>query len=407
MATRTRSKVDYGFTGTHTHVRNHNLSSQLAPVTVRLFQSNDSMTDVVTENFTEKLKAGLVINNACSRTKTTVSYSGGGSYFGSYKSDPSKTNVVSGSGSITGFWLAYWSCPSLTTTLPPIGDEIRQAQIKALAAIDKAPYAMAEDVATIRQTLDFLKRPFGSIWDLSKRFKKDLRAFDSNYKRGKRRKSYESHVANVWLEYRFAFQPLVRTGVNVISSLTDQGRYRSRFQTSHGSVESSNKASGNYNGSGYVYGRTVEMTRKVRAVTQYTSQTPLDDWRTKYGLRNKDIPELLWDLFPYSFMIDRVIDIGGSVRGLTNLLDSGIKILGGTVSTHSITKSTRSVLSQTHASWNVTISPDVRTDLTDQYSRSVWTPQVLDLIPTVLPADLVKDATSIADLASLIIKNLK
>lgn len=403
---RVRTQQKLGALGTHTHVRNHTLSSQLAPVTVRLSDEVTTFEDVVTPNFNAKLRAGVVINNPCTRTKTVVHYTGGGSYYGEYKTNPSLTNIVSGSGSITGFWLTYWPCPLKTASLPAIGDEVRQAQVKALGAIDDAPYAVAEDIATIKQTLRFIRKPGKSLADLSKRFAKMKQGLKTQYKHGARRRSFESELSSAWLEYRFAFMPLTRSIVTVIDSLERPKRRYDRIQTAHGTVSSSKEEHDTY-GTTYVYARSVKTERTVRAVVQYRTAPPLEEWRFKYGLRTKDIPELMWDLFPYSFMIDRVVAIGSSIRGLTTFLDPSIKILGATVSTTTLSTATRSVLSQTHAKWNVTIVPDVRSDTTESYVRSLWTPTALDLVPPVLPGGLVSSITNTADLFALILKNVR
>lgn len=406
MSTRTRSRVSYGALGTHTHVRNHTLSSQLAPVTVRLKQTDENMTDMVTPRFNQRLADGEVLNNPCSRTKTVVNYTGGGSYLGVYKPNSAYRNTVSGSGSITGFWLAYWPCPILVPSLPAVGDEVRQAQIKALGAIDDAPYAVAEDIATIGQTLRFIRKPGLGLVDLSKRFKRARQGLSTQYKKGKRLRSLEASTASLWLEYRFAFLPLTRSIVTVIDSLERPDRRYDRIQTAHGTVEADKTASDTY-GSSYKYSRSTKIERKIRAVVQYRVQPPLQEWRYKYGLRSKDIPELMWDLFPYSFMIDRVVAIGDSIRGLTTFLDPSIKILGATTSSLVKTTAARSVISQTHAQWNVTIVPDTRTDITESYARSLWTPTALNLIPPVLPGGLVSSISNTADLFALILKNVR
>jgi hypothetical protein len=407
MATRTRSLATLGFAGTQTHVKNHSLSSQLAPVTVRLLEQNESMTDVVVPNFRQRIANGEVINNPCTKTKTLRTFSGGGSYYGYYKADPSKYNIVSGPGSQTGFWLQYWSCPRLTVSLTPVGDDIQQARVKAYASVDKAPYAIAEDLAEIRQTVKFLRHPFASLDGLSKRFKKARNALDKLPKRGFNPLRRTQNLSSLWLEYQFAFKPLSRSIVTIIDSLNRPKPKRDRIQTAHGQVETMKSNSDNFGAANH-FSRTCEVTRTVRATIQYRVQPPLREWQYKYGLRFKDIPELMWDLFPMSFMYDRIFDVGSAIRGLTNFIDPSISLLGGVVSTSTFTKQTRKVTGQTHPQWTVVISGDVETLETTSYSRVLFNPNdPFFLVPPVLPGGLVKDLSSMADLAALVIQRLR
>jgi hypothetical protein len=193
-----------------------------------------------------------------------------------------------------------------------------------------------------------------------------------------------------------------------MESLIDpSGRKYDTVHTAHGFAELEKSGSDHTVLSNFTFHRNTKTKKSVRAVVQYRVQPPLREWQYKYGLRFKDVPELMWDLFPLSFMYDRVLNIGDAVRGLTNFVDPSIKVLGGTVSVTTETAQDISMVKQSASGWTVTISPDTEYLFTESYVRAVWQPSVLNVVPPVLPGGLVKDLTSMADLGALILQRLK
>jgi hypothetical protein len=369
----------------------------------------ETMTDHVVPDLLDRLRRGEVVNNPCTKVKSVIFRSGGGTYNATLKSNPAKYSIITGDGSLTHYQRSLGFDPGLksATLSPTLGDSQQMARSQALAAVDKAPYAVAEDIATIRETVRFLRKPFSGLDDLSSRFQKAVRGLSKI-----RKKSFWTRangVASIWLEYRFGFMPTVRSIDNVLNSLnrpTDK-RYN-RILTAHGTDE--RKTALQYDkavSAPFTYERTVQLERVCRAVVQYRVSPPLREWQYKYGLRFKDVPELMWDLFPLSFMYDRVLNVGNAIRGLSNFLDPAIVILGGTQSVKTLTSQSIRLVSQSNASWNINITPDTDGYFTEAYDRSVWKPNVLNIVPPVVPGDLVKDLTSIADLSALVYQRLR
>jgi hypothetical protein len=300
----------------------------------------------------------------------------------------------------------YYSCPSLNLSVLPEIDGIKAAQVKALANIDKAPYSFAEDIATIRQTALFLRKPFSSIDDLATKFEKDVTRI------AKKRHIYNSqryikYISSAWLEYRFAFSPLVQTVQNVIVGLATNNP-RPRIGTAHGTFFHEKQGSDIYLSSGNIprYKRLRKLKKNYRATVLYEYSNPVTDWRYKYGLRTSDFPRLAWDLFPYSFMIDRVWNIGDAISGLVNLSKPQLKILSGCYSIKTEDSQEFSFVDWVRPGWSSTTIPDTDIHLSETYTRTVWKPTVLDVIPTVMPGLLVRDLTSIVDLSALILQKL-
>lgn len=404
---RTRSKSRTDGSGTHTHISNW--ISIRAPVTVPRYSLTSTMTDEVTPNFRQRLAAGEVINNPCSHVKSEVLRTGGGSFYQYDASTPSKQQRIQGSGSLTSFIRTRISDPGLLSIPTGTPSLAESAMSRALAAVDKAPYSIAEDLATLHQTARFLRNPMNTLAKTADAYHAyRIMLKRSRYYRKLKLPAKEKILSDLWLEYQFAFRPLVKSVHTIMQSLDDGASRRTdRIQSSHGVAEFKSEKSDTVPG-GWTFGRKSSVDVKVSATVLYRVKPPLREWQYKYGLRVKDIPELMWDLFPLSFMYDRVLDVGSAIRGLTNIVDPSVSILSGTVSVLQTSQQEISVIKHgPQAGYPSTVSPDVDVFKTTSYTRSVWQPNVLDVVPPFTLGNLVKDFTSMADLAALIVQRLK
>jgi hypothetical protein len=408
---RTRSKIFPSVVGVHKQIR-HNTGDPPAGVVVltkntTLLSGNQTIVDTVTPRFRERFKAGEIINNSVLLTKTSVLNTSGGSRRDLTVSNGNYTDFV-GDGNLNDFMIQFfagWAYTPLVSSLN-VSDLTQQAQQRALANLDRAPYSVAEDLATIRETVKFIRRPMGSLLDLAKRWDKQV------LKRSGRTNSLRRAklIADAWTEYRFAFKPLMKTVQTVYSSLTDSISVRPARLVAHGYSEGRytfgdvQKVTANE----ITWSRKIDHSAKYHAAVIYMHSNPVMDWRDKYGLRVKDIPELWWDLVPLSFVVDRVFDVGTGLRALSAIADPELKILGGSVTSRNEKITSYSYYKEKFpATRIVTIVPDLSTTKTYTYQRTVWQPSVLDVVPPILPGNLVKDLTSIADVAALIVQRLR
>jgi hypothetical protein len=403
MTSRTREQNSHGGSA----CQKHTTAAQLCfPV----YDISESISDVIGTNFHTAASRGEVLVNPCVHVKSTTLRQGGGSYKAYLLPAHTLKYSTTGSGSLTSYYRAYGYDPGLLD-IAPSGDEtpIAQAKQKALSNVDKAPYSVAEDIATFRETLAFLQNPFNSMRNV-------LHAFRTARKKltGIRRidRAYNSRLkslASLLLEYRFAMLPSVRTVSTVLQSLADKGNTDyTKVHRAHGSSQPFKAhEKGEAVDTPFTFFRSVKTEGIGRATVYYTVNPPLREWQRKYGLRIKDVPELMWDIFPLSFMYDRVGDIGAAIRGITNLSDPNVKIVGGSVSYMSIKTQTISLIKQTNPSYDVVIIPDVDTFVTEAYTREAWQPSVIDTAPVFYPKGLIRDATSMAELCSLIIQRMR
>lgn len=373
----------------------------------------DSMTDVVVSGYYSKIARGEIINNPMSYVKVSNTTTPGGylKYSQHQKqnfSSPIHDYEVIGPGSKTTHAaqvyppsrkLDYLSLPAEEPNLE--GD----SKAQALGNVDRTPYAFAEDVGEIRETLKFLRSPFSSMRDLSNLFKKDVARRQAKQKILDRAKA----IADAWTEYQFAFLPLVRSAHDLIESASQKVNNPSR-KTARGFASQQDSDFNTELRDGYdTWSVTMNYSCDHKAGILYEVSNPLQDWRYKYGLRFKDIPETLWALMPYSFMVDRMSNISQTIRGLTALLDPNVKILTAWHTRKSSQIRTRSWVSYQNPPWVTAYDhvPDVDTLETFEYDRAVWLPTFSDTVQSLDLKGLVDSSTKIADLAALITQRLK
>jgi hypothetical protein len=369
---------------------------------VTAFQSK-SMSDFVTPGYQRLVRNGEIINNACTMVVTEQQVIGSGTYYGVRASD-SAIYEVRGNGSLTN-WLAWASGfnPALLQA-PDVVSLRRESQAKALAQVDSSPYQMLEDVGELAETIRFLKRPFTSFVRLGKRFRRDVKL--KRKLNGRDVRSYSEASASVWLEYRFAIMPLVRSMLTLWEAAgTDI--HRPKRRTARGIVgDLSSPASGSYlqywspTWIRFMIDDKVETTMKSGIL--YTVDNPVESLSFKYGLRLADIPETAWNLLPLSFMVDRVVDISTSIRGITNLANPSIQMLAGFTVEKTTAERTTSAQSIDPNGWgSISLGPDAVYYKSFLYERSVWTPSLMDATPTLHLKKLANSATKLTDLVAL------
>ena len=385
-----------------------------------------TMTDIVTPQFRRRLKSGEFINNPCSLHVVELDHTGGGSY-----------NRTGGVGNYT-YWLVgegskfewmldhHWHTSPVTNTFTPKGiDVVRDAQLKAIANLDKSPMSVFEDILEIRETLNFLRNPLDSLRNLSRAFSTDVdrlaRVYRNNQRKylwaiQKHRFSFHADprdvaIAETWLTYRFALSPLVRLCGNLLDEFNlaqDKKKRPDGWITSRGSSSTAQSLAGNVSLSSYAVHRWRKQYKsEARAAISYKVTNPVEGWRFRYGLRDKDLPVGFWNVVPYSFIIDRMFNVSGAIQGLFNLTDPNVVIRGGSVTTRTELITDQDLSYGYQSGWSNSVHSDTRVDKDFRYDRVVWTPSLGNLIPDFNLSGLVSSASSTVDIINLIIQRLK
>lgn len=360
--------------------------------------SNEGITDKVTSGFHKKIAEGEVVINPVSHVK----YSAKSNHSGRYEWTRSDGSIYKESApSLTSMQIQRY--PHYMCSIPPeptpSWDMTAATRLQALGSVDRTPYSFAEDIAEMRETLRFLRNPLQSLRNLSKELSDDV----SNLLNRRKALKRADAIADVWLQYQFAFMPLVRSASDAIDAFGQQVK-RPKRRTARGVSVFSDSDSVEQQIATWLSSASHTVTTTARSGILYEVSNPLGDWKFKYGLRFKDIPETLWAIFPYSFMVDRVLNISQAVRGFASFLDPNVKMLGAWDSV----KKTRI----TTISWLGHISPivvsvevdepDTWSETFETYDRSQWIPTFSDLVPELRIKGLVDTSSKIADLAALI-----
>jgi hypothetical protein len=227
---------------------------------------------------------------------------------------------------------------------------------------------------------------------------------------GRRTVLTATRLSEIYLEYSLAVAPLFRSICNFYDALKEEP-YRPKRKTARGHVKIdrsmplSPQTIQYYAGNTITFNVSTIVEREVRAGYLYEIDNPVGDVWFKYGLRVKDIPETVWQVLPLSFMVDRFVGIGDSIRGFVNLTDPNINSLAGWLVTKSNTITTVSVQHISESGYTSSVLPDLLFKKTFTYEREIWDPGYLDTIPSLHLGGLIKDTTNTADLIALIVSN--
>jgi hypothetical protein len=369
--------------------------------TVTIHNESDTMDDHVIPGYRKRINAGEIINNPCLFVKDSIKTVG----TGHFKWTRTNGNIYETLGpGVTHLQIQRGVVKANASDPTPSFALDESAKLQALGNLDRTPYSFGEDIGEVGETLRFLAHPMKSIAHLASEFQETV----SKKSKRQRFKSRAKAIADVWATGRFAFSPLVRSVDDAIVSLNDN-IHRPKRRTARGfsSDEDITRSDITYNGAKSSSWK--QFTWKKRAGILYEVSNPLVDWKFKYGLRFKDIPETLWQLMPLSFMVDRMVNISASLRGLESFLDPNVKILAAWLTskesqshTRAYTGFTHPIVQTVHAS-----SPDYYIVENFVYQRETWSPTISDFIPPVRVENLVNSSTKIADLAAIIIQRLK
>lgn len=380
-------------------------SNETHSLDTTVFSHLETMEDIVTPGYQKRSNEGEIINNPMRYVKDTFKATAGGIFDVTQSGTRYEAN---GDGSLTSFMLYLLAgYPQYSFGIPPMPepsfDLVAAAQSKALGNVDRAPNSFAEDIAEMRQTLRFLKDPLSSLRNLSKKFQRTRIDLMWNRKDLDRAKA----IAKVWNTFQFAFLPLVRSANDLIEAYGVK-TYRPSRRTARGGADFNDTVSESSDNPYYHWSASATLQVEQKAGILYEVTNPINDWRFKYGLRFKDIPETLWAIFPYSFMVDRMINISQSVRGMVSFLDPSVNILAGWTTEKSTTTGVLSFTDYTHPAVSAkSIHPDVDIDTNFVYNREVWKPGLSDSVGPLRLEGLVDTTTKIADLAALILQRVK
>lgn len=236
-------------------------------------------------------------------------------------------------------------------TMPPSNMTYSDAVLltKAYAKINSSAVMSGESLSDLGQTVGMLRRPFKSAGLLLGRMLKHR-----NLRLGKTAASAAKATANSWLEYRYGWKPLIMDIDTIVQAsykkLAHCGKRRlvARVGDAYAcDLRGTWTDATSYVGTKTSGSKSYSRSSKVGVGVLYdiAPQTGKQALQAILGVRPRDIPATVWELVPYSFVVDWFVNVGDWIQAVTPV--PGITILG-----HWVTR-----VESTRTEWVATFDP--------------------------------------------------
>jgi len=226
--------------------------------------------------------------------------------------------------------LLYSSYEAMTGPPPSNGMDkvnnraLQQFFSKAIAA--QRTFNGGTFLGELRETVHAIRHPLSALQDgihayfgtLNRRLSKNGRSI-RRQKFGSRVSAVQSVVSNTYLEYAFGWKPLMSDVDDALKALVQYKTYREPTVVVHAGAKDESLDSEKSPWpllAGYIY-NTWEtkyvMSVKYYGCIQVISGTNSEVVRRSIGLTLGDVVPTLWELIPYSFLVDYFTNIGAIV----------------------------------------------------------------------------------------------
>lgn len=242
--------------------------------------------------------------------------------------------------------LVHGATPPVTSSLGSLTSFIQRPQIpsgmrneavtKALLNLADQKAGLTEDILTYRQAVGMLTSPLSSLVNGLKRVHadKDLRPFLNDSARSLRKRGISNAAAQRYLEYVYGFKPLMSDIYGIIDLLKKKSS-NSLLVSGHGvSVQDGTvKVADAYDFSAHAYTKFPAPCNEKTIVSchvwaridpQFAGIRALN----QLGLINP--LSLMWELVPWSFVVDWVVPIGSVLQAMS--ARAGLIFVDGSVS---------------------------------------------------------------------------
>lgn len=195
-----------------------------------------------------------------------------------------------------------------------------RADAHVLRKLKDLQWNAAVSAAELPQTMRFLAQSVRELWDYYRLARKgDFLRLSELYRnrdqRGKRVPRWPVRVTNRYLAFRFAVRPLVNEIDDVVKTLSRSDmKPLIRRCTGRDNLSAYDVSVALHQGNSNLPVTTVRKDNVELRRCVYVKVDPDTVGYKQLGLTN--LPAALWELVPYSFMVDRVLPIGAFIRSL-------------------------------------------------------------------------------------------
>jgi len=258
-------------------------------------------TDVVTPNFASRIARGEIINNPF---RTVIERR---------SNDLTSHEIRNTSGTYRAVWSkGYGMYSDLPDAFRDISNQQKEVSTEVAARVASTSVDGVTEVGEARETMRLFSL---HDWNLKEHLRKEIRYAERKGYKFPRAIAPTNVLLSNWLKYRYGIMPFVRllNDTLVVGSRIRTRRETARAGTATGSREvfTSPITYGSFHNSWFV--RTCDWEASVRAGILYEYR----DFGNKYGFSLSNVPAAIWELTPWSFVVDWFANTGDFIRALT------------------------------------------------------------------------------------------
>jgi hypothetical protein len=273
--------------------------------------------DTLTPNYRKRKAAGEILMNGCSIQRDSYKCTAEGSISIDLQS-------TWGSETVTGDFCQFIGGVQDGVSVSELEQERIQnsALVKAYANMNSSPVLSGEILSDLSKTVSMLRHPFKRATEL-------IGAIVSNRNRLLKRFSGNTAKANAasWLEYRYGWKPIILDSIAAIKEGKKiLAKQNVGFRVARGS-EKSGKRTHTYSFTGGIIGGSFIAVGTGNNEASFASNvgvlyrmmpTSLSDQTCQaLGLNARSIPATMWEIVPFSFVVDWFINIGPFLEAIT------------------------------------------------------------------------------------------
>lgn len=274
-----------------------------------------------------KIKRGENAIGPYKRSGSNIERTPGSVSFSSRNKDPIDGSLLYGSSS--GYFGSLPLQSDLDTPLIINPSLEHEAQTKAATKLYNSANGLiqkaysGETLGELKQGWDLMKNPIKSLLNGYTRFTKINRAKLASAKTEKHLKNILRSVGDSWITYKFGIQPLFQTAVDVGEACASLVIGQNGLFRVNGNSSARDEDVRSREGVGPVGGFAInaKIAEEIVYYTQsryaYTGgvliDTPLYDYdraRRAFGLSWNEFIPTLWELTPWSFLVDYYVNVG-------------------------------------------------------------------------------------------------